>query len=70
MPIQKQNKKITSEIASSNGAIWDEFSEQHYNQSIKIRISFIAQLAHFLMQIRCKFNAQFGWEMTNVLLQE
>ena len=67
MPIQKQNKKNTSEIASSNGAIWDEFSEQHYHLSIKIRIR--AQLALFNAK-RCKFNAQFGWEMIYVLLQE
>ena len=27
--------KIDAETAPPNGAIWDEFSEQHYHQSIK-----------------------------------
>ena len=40
-------KKIAAKIASSNVAIWDEFSEQHYHQSIKISISFRAHLALF-----------------------
>ena len=29
--------KIAAETAYSNGAIWDEFSEQYKHQSIKIR---------------------------------
>ena len=28
-------KKIAAEIAPSNGAIWDEFREQRYHQSMK-----------------------------------
>ena len=35
MPIQNQTKKNTAEIASFNGAIWDEFSQQCKQQRIK-----------------------------------
>ena len=48
-------EKIAKEIAPSNGAIWDEFSEQSKHQKKHQSIS------TFLMQIRCKLNAQFGW---------
>ena len=33
-------KRIGAEIARSNGAIWDEFSEQRYHQSIQKGVSF------------------------------
>ena len=59
--LESKFKKNTEEIAPSNGAIWDKFIEQCQHQSIKKRISFRARFALFLMHIRCKFNAQFGW---------
>ena len=63
VPIQNQNQKKAAEIAPSNGDIWDEFSEQRQHQSINKSISYKARLA-FFMHIRCKFNAQFGWDIT------
>ena len=43
--------KIAAEIAPSNGAIWDEFSEQRWHQSIQKSNSFRVRLALFLMQL-------------------
>ena len=52
--------KIGAKTSPSNGAIWDEFSEQRYHQIIK-KHQFYSSISTFSMQIRCKFNAQFGW---------
>ena len=55
--IPHQNVNIYSEKAPFDGAIWDELSQLHYHQSIKKNT--------FLMQIRCRFNANLSWELNN-----
>ena len=44
----------------SNCAIWDEFNEQHHYQSVN-KEPYSMPNIHFLMQIRCRFNAHFSW---------
>ena len=43
--------KIDAETALSNGAIWDEFSKQHYQRSIKNAIVNARLARTFLIQI-------------------
>ena len=43
--------KIGTGSAPSNGAIWNEFSEHHIQCAI----------CTFLLQIKCRYNANFGW---------
>ena len=63
MLIMNPNKKNTARIAPCYGAIWDEFSEHRKHQSKKKSTRFRAGLALFLLQIRCKLNAQFDWDL-------
>ena len=50
-------KIIDAETALSNGAIWDEFSEQHQHQSIKKH-----PMSTLLMQKRCTFLHFLVWQ--------
>ena len=53
--------KIGSETTTSNGAVWDEFSEQHQHQKN------ICYTLFALVQKRCKSNANFGWVRTRTV---
>ena len=57
-------KLIAAEIASSNGAIWNVFSEQRKQQSIK-KASVLGFDQHFFYANKVQFNAQFGWVSNN-----
>ena len=50
-----------AETAPSKDVIWDEFSDQHQTRAPK-KHDIQCPLCPFLMLIRFKFNAHFGWE--------
>ena len=53
-------KLINAGTSTSNGAIWDKFSEEHKHKSNKN--SFIQCLiSTILVQIRCRFITHFSW---------
>jgi hypothetical protein len=54
-------EEIGAESSPFNGAIWDKLSELHQHQSTKKRNIFNAQFTLFLVQIRRKYDAYFGW---------
>ena len=55
----KLNTIVLKIGAPSKSAIWDEFSDEHQQQSTK-RASYSMPN---LMQIKGKFNAHFGWKL-------
>ena len=55
-------KQITTGPAPSKGAIFDESSKKHEYKSLKKTI-FLMPYWNFLVQIRCRFNAHFNFEV-------
>ena len=42
----------------------DEFNEEHKHQNIRVRYLMLNK--HFLVRIRCRFNAHFSWDTDNI----
>ena len=50
------------------GAILEGFNEQHQYQNSKKKAPYLMTNQHFLVQIRCRFNANFSWAMLKISL--
>ena len=57
-------QKINAGTASSKGAIWNEFSSNISIKALK-RAPYKMLNWHFLVQIRCRFNAHLSWAIWN-----
>ena len=56
-------EEISAGTVPFNGVIWDEFSEA---TSTPKKNDVQCPISTFLVQIRCTFNAQFGWGLFSV----